>query len=41
MARPTYPDSPALGATRRIEQAKAAEALGVRREALIHLAFPD
>ena len=36
-----YPDSPALGATRRLEQAKAAEALGLPREALVHLAFPD
>lgn len=36
-----YPDSPALGPTRRLEQAKAAEALGLTRAALIHLGFPD
>ena len=36
-----YPDMPALGATRRLEQARAAEALGLPREALIHLALRD
>lgn len=36
-----YPDMPALGATRRLEQAQAADALGLPREALIHLALPD
>ena len=36
-----YPDSPDLGATRRLEQANAAEALGLRREELIHFSFAD
>jgi LmbE family N-acetylglucosaminyl deacetylase len=36
-----YSDSPMLGETRRMEQVEAAEALGLPREALIHLRFPD
>jgi LmbE family N-acetylglucosaminyl deacetylase len=36
-----YPDMPTLAATRREEQAKAAEALGISREAIVRLAFPD
>jgi LmbE family N-acetylglucosaminyl deacetylase len=36
-----YPDRPALGATRRLEQILAADALGLPRETLLHLALPD
>jgi len=32
---------PSLGATRRMEQSQAAEALGLSRKSLIHLALPD
>jgi LmbE family N-acetylglucosaminyl deacetylase len=36
-----YPDVPDLGGTRRVEQARAAEALGLARDAIIRLEFPD
>lgn len=36
-----YPDVPYLGRTRRIEQARAAEALGIERDAIIRLELPD
>ena len=36
-----YPDVPDLGRTRRMEQARAAEALGVERDAIIRLELRD
>ena len=36
-----YPNVPYLGRTRRIEQARAAEALGIERDAIIRLELPD
>ena len=36
-----YPDQPDLGRTRQLEQARAAEALGIARDAVIRLGFRD
>jgi LmbE family N-acetylglucosaminyl deacetylase len=36
-----YPDVPDLGAHRQVEQTRAAEALGVSRDAIIRLGLPD
>jgi LmbE family N-acetylglucosaminyl deacetylase len=36
-----YPDVPDLGKTRRVEQARAAEALGIARDAIIRLELRD